>query len=141
MKCDDDQKILVCFLIVPFVIERKCAMSDSDDKKKTETIKLVFDLLKHLTTLSSGSILLILALIDKLFIGKQLPKLLLVAPCLFIVSVVSALISMVVISFTSGKASPSNIETSVFAWGFTLSAFAFGAGMFFVLVVLLASYG
>ena len=113
----------------------------NDEKKQSEMIKLVFDLLKHITTLASGSILLILAVAEKLFADKQIPKLLLAAPSLFIVSIVAALISMSVISFTSGPKGISKQEGSLFGWGFSISVFSFGAGMFFILVVLLTTYG
>ena len=117
-------------------------MNDSDnEKKKTEMIKLVFDLLKHVTTLSSGSILLILAISEKIFVGKNFPKLLLIAPCLFIISIVAALMSMVVISFMSGQKKTSMIELAIFSWGFVVSALAFAIGMFFILAVLLTAYG
>ena len=112
-----------------------------DEKKQSEMIKLVFDLLKHITTLSSGSILLILAVAEKIFSGQQTPKLLLVAPCLFIVSIIAALASMSVISFGSGSKGITKKEGSIFGWGFSISALSFGAGMFFILAALLTAYG
>lgn len=41
-------------------------MDDVEKKDRAERYKLSFDLLKHLTTLSSGSVILILTLADRL---------------------------------------------------------------------------
>lgn len=40
---------------------------DDVEKRRTESIKLQFDLYKHLTTLSTGAILLLAAFLEKLF--------------------------------------------------------------------------
>ena len=62
--------------------------------------KLTFDSLKHLTTLSTGSILLLTALIKDHFKNPEWSCLIAVTLICFIVSIVSSVISMKCIAYT-----------------------------------------
>lgn len=69
---------------------------------RTERYKLVYDFLKHLTTLSSGSILAIVALAEKFFNDSASQVWLLFAIVLFIVSIALTSISMLALAVNVG---------------------------------------
>jgi len=64
----------------------------------TEGLKLQYDFFKHLTTLSTGTILLLVTLIEKLFITPEWKLLVPIALSSLLVTVISSLYNMVTIS-------------------------------------------
>jgi hypothetical protein len=94
--------------------------------KKLETYKLVFDLMKHLTTLSSGSILILIALIEKIFRTTPSTPLLAFSFGGFCFSIIFAIVAMMLLAFTAADGMLTEGEKNVFAISATLSAVFFG---------------
>ncbi len=68
--------------------------------------KLHYDFFKHLTTLSTGSILLLVTFLEKIFQNPQWPRLIIWVICTFILVTLGSLLSMLlstVIIENSGK--------------------------------------
>jgi hypothetical protein len=99
--------------------------------------KLVYDLLKHLTTLSAGASLLILTLTEKFIKGVAFKAALGSAMLAFAFATVCALLAMTVLSFhvRTTKLSPSAVNW--FAGAFSFAALGFLIGM---LIVAISSY-
>ena len=110
-------------------------------KDDIEGFKLIFDFLKHLTTLSSGSILLLLALAEKFFANSPLRNALFQALVAFGCSILTALLSMAIVSFTVGSGTFSAKARKVFAWGYSMSALGFFGGMLLVIIAVVRQYG
>jgi hypothetical protein len=71
------------------------------EKSKQEGQKLLYDSVKHLTTLSTGSILLLIALLEKVFTsarGREWEFLIAVCFVCFTASMVASVITMIVLS-------------------------------------------
>jgi len=100
-----------------------------------DAFKLAFDLLKHLTTLSSGSILLILTLAEKIFANSPFKDGLFLALAAFSFSILAALFSMTIISFNIGGGIFSGRSLNTFTWGIALSALGFICGMALITTV------
>ena len=76
------------------------------DTDYREAMKLRFDFFKHLTTLSTGSLLLLVAFLEKLFQNPQWPSLIIWVISLLISSTLGSLVAMLVASVVieeSGK--------------------------------------
>ena len=70
-------------------------MSYTDaEKKDAEVTKICIDYLKHLTTLSTGSLILIVTFIEKIFLHPEWKVLVAVAIGALLVSIVSAVLAM-----------------------------------------------
>ncbi len=65
-----------------------------NQKANEESWKLRYDTYKHLTTLSTGSILLLVTFLEKLFVRPTWKGLVIIAFCLFIVTVLASLVVM-----------------------------------------------
>jgi hypothetical protein len=65
------------------------------DKARTEGAKLMFDAIKHLTTLSTGSILFLVALLEKVFKTPHWRALVAISFSLFILSILTSMRVMV----------------------------------------------
>lgn len=105
-----------------------------------DAFKLIFDLLKHLTTLSSGSILLILTLAEKFFANSPLKDGLFLALAAFGLSILAALLSMTIISFNIGGGIFSGRSLNTFTGGIALSAFGFICGMVLITIAVVRQY-
>lgn len=66
-------------------------------KATEEANKLFYDTFKHLTTLSTGSILILVALLDKVFEHPQWKALIVAAFVSFIISTLSSILMMFVV--------------------------------------------
>lgn len=109
--------------------------------KKIEFYKFVFDLMKHLTTLSSGSILILITLMDKV-LGSSPPTLYIrFSFGGFCLSIIAAVIAMVLLSFTSADGAITEGESKVFAIAASTSAVAFSMGIIFVVCAAFPSFG
>jgi len=86
-------------------------------KEDVEAFKLIFDYLKHLTTLSSGSILLVVTLAEKFFANSPFRGVLFLALVSFGWSILTALFSMAVISMNVGGGIFSPVDPKVFRLG------------------------
>jgi hypothetical protein len=110
-------------------------------KEDVEAFKLIFDYLKHLTTLSSGSILLVVTLAEKFFANSPFRSILFQALASFGWSILTALLSMAVISLNVGGGTFSPRSRKVFAWGFSMSALGFFGGMLLLTIAAVRQYG
>lgn len=101
------------------------------DNLKVESHKLVYDFQKHLTTLSAGSALLVITLVEKLFPKPEGTWMIAVALCGFLGSLLCGLAAMAMIGMNVGKTTSDgsfpeeDASTFIYAGGF-------GAGSFFL---------
>lgn len=93
--------------------------------KKIETYKLTFEALKHVTTLSSGSILLLITLFEKVF--KQAPPKIHVLLSFggFFASIFFSVVAMVLIAINAADGGFSEREKEVYAWSATMGLLSF----------------
>jgi hypothetical protein len=87
-------------------------MSNSDydrekqDKEFVEGQKLLFDVCKHLTTLCTGSILILVALLEKLLQNPRWKLLIVVSFGGFILSIIYSVVTMLDISMSLRRSQP-----------------------------------
>jgi hypothetical protein len=93
---------------------------------KHEALKFAYDIYKHLITLNTGSILILITLLDKLFKNPKWKLVIAISLCSFVVSLLSCLVMLLVITMdiaSSGKYGRERIENivggsaTVAAWG------------------------
>lgn len=108
---------------------------------KLDRYKLLYDFLKHLTTLSSGSILVILALAEKFVAGSPQSKWLFGGLSFFLIAILGALVAMLMLAGEVDNKKISDRASDVFATGFTVSAIMFTVGMAMVVVAIMSQYG
>ncbi|MDQ3907123.1 MAG: hypothetical protein M3268_02140 [Acidobacteriota bacterium] len=65
-----------------------------EQKAKEEGWKLDYDLQKHLTTLNTGSILILAAFMEKIFTNPQWKALVAISIALFVISTIAAIVTM-----------------------------------------------
>lgn len=107
-----------------------------------DAFKLIFDLLKHLTTLSSGSILVILTLAEKFYANSPNKNSLFQALVAFGISILAALLSMTIITFTIGEGGTFSVKSlNTFLWGMASSAVTFICGMALITIAVVRQYG
>jgi hypothetical protein len=116
-------------------------MSDTPSKDLSDMFKMLFEFFKHLTTLSSGSILVILALAEKFI--KQLADVTSLFGSMFCFSVVivTSLVSMAVLAVHAAGDKPSKGAIKLFAWGAGMSGIGFFGGMMILAMVVLRALG
>lgn len=102
--------------------------------KKLETYKLVFDLLKHLTTLSSGSILLLVTLFEKVFKLTPSGYQLLFAFGGFLLSIACSVLAMIMLAFNASDGTLEGRDIHVFSWAAALGWAFFAVGILFTLI-------
>nr|WP_143710591.1 hypothetical protein [Janthinobacterium sp. Marseille] len=103
--------------------------------------KLVFDLMKHLTTLSSGSILILITLLEKVF--RESPPTLYIRFSFggFCISIIAAVVAMMVLSMNAADGAITEGERTTFAAAASISAVSFSLGIIFVVFAALPSLG
>lgn len=103
--------------------------------------KLVFDLMKHLTTLSSGSILILITLLEKVF--RESPPTLYIRLAFggFCISIIAAVFAMMVLSMNAADGAITEGERTVFAAATSIAAVSFSLGILFVVLAALPSLG
>lgn len=69
-----------------------------EQKSRQEGQKLLYDSVKHLTTLSTGSILILIALLEKVFIAPKWPYLIAVSFLCLTLSMLGSVITMIILS-------------------------------------------
>ena len=67
----------------------------AEQKAREEGSKLYYDVMKHLTTLSTGSILLLVTFLEKLFVNPKWRLLIAVTLVFFILSIITGFMSMI----------------------------------------------
>jgi hypothetical protein len=88
--------------------------------------KLHFDAFKHLTTLSTGAILILIALLEKLFVNPQWKILIGVSLVAFILSILSSVLMMFVFAETVAAGSPHGGRKEGCLVGFSVAFFMAG---------------
>lgn len=68
---------------------------DAEDRALQESEKLYFESMKHLTTLNTGSILLLVTFLEKLFQKPEWKSLVVLSLCSFVLSTLCSVSSMV----------------------------------------------
>lgn len=108
---------------------------------KFESHKLSFDLLKHLSTLTTASSLLVVTLMEKVFPNPQWIWCVALSLVAFLVALICCLLAMAMLSANVGKriadgSFPSD-DANVFAWSYALggTAFIFGIAAIVVFAV------
>lgn len=112
----------------------------SPQNKKLETYKLVFDLLKHLTTLSSGSILLLITLFEKVFKLSPPNYQLMLAFGGFLSSIGFAVVAMLMLAFNASDGALQGKEVDIFVWVAAIAWFFFTMGIIFTLMAAAPSF-
>jgi len=103
---------------------------DDDHKAYLEGLKLFHDTLKHLTTLSSGSILILATFIEKFFKNPLWHSLISVSLGAFIVSIGASVIAMAMFATSLQKAGkPNEAVRTIGAVGFLVSGLGFFVGI------------
>ena len=100
-----------------------------EEKKEAEETKVMMDYLKHLTTLSTGSLLLIVTFIEKIFTHPEWKVLVAIAIASLLVSILSAVGAMTVHAATIHKSSPSTAVNVLGAFGLIGTWLGFIVGM------------
>ena len=118
-------------------MENPYKLKDGD----VDAFKLLFDFLKHLTTLSSGSILVLITLAEKFFTNSPFRNVLFIALAAFGWSILFALFSMIIISFNVGGGTFSTKSLNAFTSGFAMSALGFFVGMVLIVIAIVLQYG
>lgn len=98
-------------------------------KSRVDAFKQVFDLLKHMTTLSSGSILLLLTFLEKILHGVSPGTSIRSAFLGFCVSIFFALVNMFFLSLHREE-KVSNGEANFFAYTLMMAIMGFAVGIF-----------
>jgi hypothetical protein len=140
--CAQVGQVMNGLYFVPHQIYKEKSMMENFklQENDVDAFKLVFDLLKHLTTLSSGSILLILTLAEKFFANSPFKGVLFLALAAFCLSILAALSSMTIISFNIGGGVFSAKSLNSFTSAVALSAFGFICGMIFIVFAVARQY-
>lgn len=98
--------------------------------KKLETYKLIFEALKHITTLSSGSILLLITLLEKVFEHPPPKAALQWAFGSFLFAIGLCVVAMVMLAVNASDGELKGRELTVFA-----SAASFGGVLFLMGII------
>lgn len=94
-------------------------MTDNKHKREwneLEIYKIEFEFLKHLTTICTGSILLIVAFLEKLFIQPEWKSFVAVALCSFVASISLCAFSQVTIIDKASENKNFKLRESVQTW-------------------------
>jgi Na+-transporting methylmalonyl-CoA/oxaloacetate decarboxylase beta subunit len=98
----------------------------ADQKSRPESDSEYYEAYKHLTTLSTGSILILLALLEKLFVNPKWRALVIVALISFIVSILSSVLMMFLIGNLVRESRIANNKAETMSILFSLSSFLLG---------------
>ncbi|MDQ3816328.1 MAG: hypothetical protein M3362_01395 [Acidobacteriota bacterium] len=73
---------------------KESSSGEVEQKATQESLKLRYDIYKHLTTLCTGSILLLISFLDKIFAKPVWKGFVIAALCLFLLSILASLVVM-----------------------------------------------
>lgn len=113
-------------------IAKKTSRKSGTLNHKLDMYKLVFDLMKHITTLSSGSILIFITLLEKVFKTKPPVAMLISTFGLFSISIAAAVMAMMVLAFNATEGKMSEDEKNWFAYSAAVASTAFTMGILFL---------
>lgn len=115
-------------------ILKRSAQKPVSANRKLDMYKLVFDLMKHITTLSSGSILIFIALLEKVFKSKPPQEILFVTFGLFSIAIVTAIMAMMVLAFNATEGKMDDSDKNWFVYSATGASVAFTMGILFLAI-------
>jgi lysylphosphatidylglycerol synthetase-like protein (DUF2156 family) len=117
-------------------------MENNDDLQgiEVESLKLMFEFFKHLTTLSSGSILLLFTLANDAFKHSKSTVFLFVAAIAFGISILIALFSMANISNVRKSNFSQQVDIRI-TRSLKKSATIFCIGMLFIIIAIVRQFG
>lgn len=115
-------------------------MTEPASKQRLETVKLSFDYFKHLTTLSSGVILLVVTFTEKIFRNPIHIKIAAQAIFPLGVAIAASLIGMAVLAFNASQDEWSKQSSYWLAWAFVMSGVGFFGGLLLVSIPLFKIY-
>jgi hypothetical protein len=115
-------------------------MTETASKRRLETVKLSFDYFKHLATLSSGVILIVVTFTEKMFSDPAHIKI--VAQSIFPlgVAIAASLVGMSVLAFNASQDEWPKQSSYWPAWAFVMSGFGFFGGLLLVSIPLFKLY-
>ena len=116
-------------------------MSDDLKKDRADMFKSLFEFFKHLTTLSSGSILLVLALADKLTKSPEAPRAIFRALIPLSVSMVASVFCMAILAFHSTGDKPSDKSVNYLGLGMAASGIGFCGGIALIALAVFRAAG
>jgi hypothetical protein len=96
---------------------------ETEPFRRREHAKMMFDYFKHLTTLSTGSVLLLVTLLEKVFLNPRWKLLIAFSYGGFVISILSSVIAMLMLVKLAGKSS--DPVMSVLAAGATTALASF----------------
>lgn len=100
-------------------------------KAREESAKLWYDAFKHLTTISTGSILILVAFMEKLFMHPKWKAMVIVSFLSFVVSIVASVLNMTLLADQIAELeTPPSALSNAEGW-----ALVFGFGGFLIGVV------
>lgn len=108
--------------------------------KKIETYKLVFELMKQLTALSSGSIILLITLVEKVFRTAPPSKLIALAFFGFCTSIIAAVVVMMLLAYNAADGQISESERNAFGIASAIASVAFVMGIVFTVFAAVPSF-
>ncbi len=111
------------------------------DKAYQEGQKLIYDVFKHITTLSTGAILILVAFLEKFFKTPEWKGLIAASFIGFILATISSVIAMIMIGSSvlkSGKAG--GAETKIGGLSILLSIGSFMAGIIILVIFALKNF-
>ena len=103
----------------------------STDNSHIEFHKAFYDYLKHLSTLATGSIVLLAAMLEKLFAQPKWKALVVAAVTGFLITVVASVLaySFMVLNFPRAGVKNSRLEANVVFWAMVLTWIGFLEGV------------
>jgi hypothetical protein len=108
---------------------------------RPDRIKLLYDFLKHLTTLSSGSVVLIVTLSEKLLKDTPASGLLVSGIICFLLAILASLVAMAILAAYLDERPDSEATINTFSGSFTFSAGAFYVGMVLIAISVFSQNG
>lgn len=115
-------------------------MSESAPKHRIETAKLYIDYFKHLTTLSSGVILIVITFTEKIFKNPADVKIAVQAIIPLGVTILMSLVGMAVMTINAHQEEWQPDSLRWLAFTFVMSALGFAGGLFFLSLPLIKVY-
>jgi hypothetical protein len=115
-------------------------MTEAAPKHPLESMKLGFDYFKHLTTLSSGVIVIVVTLTERLFSEPADKRMAARAIFPLGVCIMTSLFGMAVLAFNAAEGTPPKESAYWIAWAFVMSAIGFVGGLLFISIPLFKTF-
>ncbi|MFN2393643.1 MAG: hypothetical protein ABR566_16970, partial [Pyrinomonadaceae bacterium] len=95
-----------------------------------ESIKIIYDLFKHITTLATGILLILITFLEKLFQNPSVKSLVSISFVCFIISIISALVTMAILAQgVADLGELDELENRIGRWSFLITIGFFVIGI------------